>query len=231
MFGYVSLRVRQSSQDRAGSVGASTYDRIKQDIVFGRLAPGAKLKLDHMRRQYDVSVSTLRETLGRLASEGFVLAEEQRGFFVADVSAEDLAEVANLRILLECAALRTAIRDGDAKWEADLVAAHHLLSRAEQKILLGDESEREQWKRYDCAFHRALIAGCQSRNLMALCDILYEKYLRYQMLIPAIRGQQAVDEHRAIFDATLARDADAAASLLETHITNGLTHTLDALAD
>jgi DNA-binding GntR family transcriptional regulator len=50
-------------------------------------------------------------------------------------------------------------------------------------------------------------------------------------LIPAARGQQAVDEHRAIFDAALARDADAAGSLLETHITNGLTHTLDALAD
>lgn len=226
----VCLEISQRPAIRTGSVGAGTYERIKQDIIFGRLAPGAKLKLEVMRRQYEVSVSTLRETLGRLASEGFVLAEEQRGFFVTDVSAEDLTEVANLRVLLECSALRTSVRDGDRQWEADLVAAHHLLHLAEKKMLSGDDSEREHWKAYDSAFHRALIKACRSRNLISLYDILYDKYLRYQMLILTYRGQEAVDEHRAIFDAALARDGDAAARLLEAHIVNGLNHTLDALA-
>jgi DNA-binding GntR family transcriptional regulator len=47
---------------------------------------------------------------------------EQRGFFVRSVSREDLAEIANLRILLECSALKTSIENGDADWEGDLVA-------------------------------------------------------------------------------------------------------------
>lgn len=220
---------RQARRTSQGTVAASAYDRIKQDIILGRLEPGSKLKLDAMRVRYQASVSTIRETLGRLATEGFVLAAEQRGFFVTEVSADDLIEVANLRILLECSALRTSVKAGDEYWEADLVAAHHLLHRAEQQMLSGDHSQKEQWKEYDSAFHHVLIRACDSRNLMSLHAILFDKYLRYQMLMLTYRGQEAVDEHRAIFEAALARDADAAAKHLETHITRGLSHTLEAL--
>lgn len=212
-----------------GTVAASAYERIKQDIIFGRLKPGSKLKLDTVRREYQVSISTVRETLGRLATEGFVLAAEQRGFFVTEVSEDDLTEVANLRILLECSALRTSIHNGDSHWEADLVAAHHLLHRAEQRMLAGDQSQKEEWKKYDSDFHHALIKACHSRNLMSLHAILFDKYLRYQMLILTFRGQEAADEHKAIFEAALARDSDAAARHLEAHITNGLNYALEAL--
>ena len=87
------------------TVGTSTYEKIKRDIIYGALAPGVKLKLDTLKHRYAASVSTLRETLNRLASEGFVAAEEQRGFFVTPVSREDMIEITNLRILLECHAL------------------------------------------------------------------------------------------------------------------------------
>ena len=60
------------------SIGDSTYRRIRADIIFGRLRPGQKLKLDTLRDSYEASVSTLREILSRLASEGFVVAEGQR---------------------------------------------------------------------------------------------------------------------------------------------------------
>lgn len=73
-------------QKQLSTVGSSTYEKIKHDIIFGNLAPGSKLKLEALKRRYDASVSTLRETLSRLASEGFVAAEEQRGFFVTPVS-------------------------------------------------------------------------------------------------------------------------------------------------
>ena len=61
-------------------VGSSTYQRIKHDIIFGELTPGEKLKLDGLKENYNASMSTLRETLSRLASEGFVKAKDQRGF-------------------------------------------------------------------------------------------------------------------------------------------------------
>ena len=211
------------------TVGTSTYERIKRDIIFGVLAPGSKLKLEALKSRYSASVSTLRETLSRLSSDGFVAAEEQRGFFVTPVSNEDLIEIANLRVLLECHALRQSIESGDTEWEGDLVAAHHKLHLMERRMLSGDESEKEAWKRYDWEFHLALIRACNSRNLLALHSILYDKYLRYQMLILTYRGADAVDEHRAIFEAALARDAESASRLLEQHVLNGLEHTLDAM--
>jgi DNA-binding GntR family transcriptional regulator len=211
------------------TVGSSTFERIKRDIIFGTLAPGSKLKLDGLKERYSASVSTLRETLNRLASDGFVTAEEQRGFFVTPVSKEDLREIASLRILLESHALRQSIANGDTEWEGDLVAAHHKLHRMEVQMQAGDETEKETWKRYDWEFHLALIRACNSQNLLSLHSTIYDKYLRYQMLVFTFRGEAAAAEHRGMLDAALGRDPDTAIRFLEDHINNGLHHTLEAM--
>ena len=209
-------------------VGASTYQQIKQDIIFGKLAPGSKLKLEGLRLTYGASMSTLRETLNRLASEGFVDAIDQRGFFVTPVSKEDLIEIANLRVLLECHALKLSVQNGDTDWEGNLVAAHHKLHLMEQKMLAGDVAEKENWKRYDWEFHLALIQACGSKNLLSLHAVLYDKYLRYQMLVLTYRGLEAVEEHRVILDAAISRDIEIASNALKNHIEKGLSHSLKA---
>ncbi len=208
-------------------VGATTYQHIKTDIIFGALEPGNKLKLDGLRERYSASMSTLRETLNRLASEGFVDAQDQRGFFVAGVSAEDLTEIANLRILLECHALELSIHNGDTEWEGNLVAAHHKLHLMEQKMLAGDKTGVKDWKRYDWEFHKALISACRSENLLSLHSVLFDKYLRYQMLKLTHRGEEAAQEHREILAAALERNGARATEVLKRHIELGLKHTLE----
>ena len=210
------------------AVGASTYQSIKRDIIFGDLAPASKLKLETLRANYNASMSTLRETLNRLASEGFVDALDQRGFFVTPISKEDLIEVANLRVLLECHALKLSIDNGDTDWEGNLVSAHHKLSSMEQKMLSGDDSQKEDRKRYDWEFHLALIEACGSRNLISLHSVLFDKYLRYLVLMLTYRGQEAADEHKKMFEAALDRNVDAATKILREHIEKGLEHTLAA---
>ena len=210
------------------TVGSSTYQQIKRDIIFGELTPGTKLKLEALRKRYGASLSTLRETLNRLTSEGFVKAPEQRGFLVSPVSKEDLEEIAELRILLECTALRQSIQNGDTDWEGNLVAAHHKLQLMEQKMKQGDDSQKETWKRYDWEFHLALIEACGSANMLSLHSTLFDKYLRYQMLVLTDRGEVAAAEHKAMFEAALARDADKAAKILTIHIDEGLKHSLSA---
>lgn len=211
------------------TVGTSTYERLKRDIIFGVQKPGTKLKLDGLKTQYDASVSTLREILNRLASDGFVAAEKQRGFFVTPVSKEDLQEIANLRVLLECHAMRKSIENGDTDWEGELVAAHHKLHRMEARMQAGDETQKEGWKRYDWEFHLALIRACNSQNLLSLHSTIYDKYLRYQMLVLTFRGEEAAAEHKGMLDAALARDPNTATRILEDHIRKGLTHTLKAM--
>ncbi|MGI9374429.1 MAG: GntR family transcriptional regulator, partial [Hyphomicrobiales bacterium] len=141
----------------------------------------------------------------------------------------DLLEIAHLRILLECHALKASIENGDAEWEGNLVAAHHKLHLMEERLLADDQSEKELWKRYDWEFHVATIQACNSTNLLNLHALLYDKYLRYQMLVLTYRGAEAAAEHKALFDAILAKDTATAQGVLEDHIRNGLEHTLAAM--
>ena len=81
----ISIMIRQLNRKTVmtlqnNTVGTNTYERVKRDIIFGELSPGSKLKLDDLRNRYGTSVSTLREILNRLTSDGFVEAPEQRGF-------------------------------------------------------------------------------------------------------------------------------------------------------
>lgn len=218
--------MRQNSVTQ--TVGLSTYESIRHDIIFGKLAPNTKLKLGAMKIAYGASIPTLRETLNRLSSEGFVVAEEQRGFYVAPVSKTDLREIADLRILLECTALRLSIAKGDTEWEGKVVAAHHKLHRMEQKMKAGDHSEIELWKRYDWEFHQTLILACGSANLLRLHSIIFDKYLRYQMQVLTFRGASAVREHKQLYEAALDRDAERADKVLRVHVEKGLEHAMSA---
>lgn len=211
------------------TVRSSTYNRIKRNIIFGAHNPGEKLKLEELRQRYGTSVSTLRETLSRLASDGFVVAEAQRGFHVAPVSAEDLTEIAELRILLECSALKASVKNGGAEWEGSIVAAHHKLSLMETTMLSGDISQKEIWKSYDREFHQAMISACNSDNLLLLHTSIYEKYLRYQMLVLTFRGKAAAAEHKNMLHAALKRDVDRAVKILQQHILNGIRSSLSLL--
>ena len=214
------------SKNLSESVAEVSYKRIRADIIFGRLAPSQKLKLENMKETYDTSVSTLREILNRLSSEGLVLAEGQRGFEVSPISESDLREIAALRLLLETHALEQSFARGDVDWEARLVSAHYKLSRMESVMASGDTSEAETWKRYDWEFHQALISACGSRLLMDTHSGVFDKYLRYQMVALSYRGDIAAKEHQQLLDAALRRDEKTAKVILIEHIQGGVEHAL-----
>src|SRR5215813_4757392 len=110
----MTLIERTEEQEAVGDDG---YRRIRTDIVFGKLRPGQKLRLEGLKEDYGVIVSTLREILNRLAAEGFVLAEGRCGFEVAPVSEANLKELAELRLLLETHTMRIFFANADVEWE------------------------------------------------------------------------------------------------------------------
>jgi DNA-binding GntR family transcriptional regulator len=208
------------------TVAESGYRQIRADILFGRLLPGQKLKLENLKGAYDTSVSTLREILNRLTSEGLVVAEGQKGFVVTPISVTDLKEIAALRLLLEEHALEQSFEQGDVEWEAKLVSAHYKLARMEEAMASGDTSHAEDWKRYDWEFHQALIAACGSRLLMETHSSVFDKYLRYQMVALSYRGGVAEQEHKQLLEAALQRDSATAKKILQRHIQGGVEHAL-----
>ncbi|MDO9413571.1 MAG: GntR family transcriptional regulator [Pseudolabrys sp.] len=207
------------------TVGEKAYRRIRTDIIFGRLSPGQRLKLEALKDAYGTSISTLRELLNRLAAEGLIVAEGLRGFEVPPVSGPNLREIAALRQLLECHALEQSFAAGDMEWEGRVVAAHHKLSSMEKRM--GDGTgDSEVWKQYDWQFHQALISACGSPVLMETHGGVFDKYLRYQMLALSNRGEIAIREHRLLLDCALKRDAKTACEVLSTHIDGGVEHAL-----
>jgi DNA-binding GntR family transcriptional regulator len=208
------------------SVGEKAYRRIRSDIVFGRLPPGRKLKLDNLKADYGPSVSTLREILNRLSSERLVLAEGQKGFEVAPVSATNLREIAALRQMLEGHALEQSFRSGDMEWEGRVVAAHHRLARMEERMAQEDTSCTEQWKTYDWQFHQTLISACGSKMLVETHAAVFDKYLRYQMLALSYRGDIAAREHALLLECAMTRDAAKACDVLSRHVAGGVEHAL-----
>ena len=208
------------------SIGEHAYHLIRSDILFGRIEPGARLRLDPMKAEYGVGIGTLREILSRLAAEGLVLAEGQRGFEVPPVTAQNLRELSELRLLLESHALALSFAAGDVEWEGRVVAAHHKLEATERLMLAGDRDATATWKRYDCEFHQALISACGSGELMRAHASAFDRYLRYLMLAFCFRGGTAAEEHRALRDCALARDAEGAVAVLRAHIDGCVEFTL-----
>lgn len=207
-------------------IGDATYRRVRTDILFGRLAPGQRLRLEHMKNAYGASISTLRELLNRLASEGLVTAEGLRGFEVTPISIADLREVAAMRLLLECHAQKASFQAGDLEWEGRVVAGHYKLSLLEKHMPSGDMSQIELWKRYDREFHHALISACDSTALLDTHAAIYDKYLRYQMVAVVFRGEVAAIEHRELLAAALARDWRAAEAILIRHVEDCVDETV-----
>lgn len=210
------------------TVAGSIWRSVRRDILNGTLAPMQKLKLDGLRGRYHASVSTLREVLSRLATEGLVLAEGQRGFEVAPISPANLRELAELRLLIEGQALEDSFARGDVEWEANVMAAYHRLARTEERMRKGDSSVVLDWKRFDWEFHQALISACGSRVLRHFHGANFDKYLRYQMIALSFRGDVASDEHRALLDAAMSRDAEAARVILQQHLMGGVAHALES---
>jgi GntR family transcriptional regulator, carbon starvation induced regulator len=218
------MSVTERGEEQA-AVSDDGYRRIRTDVVFGKLKPGQKLKLDGLKETYGVSVSTLREILNRLVAEGFVIAEGKRGFEVAAVTVENLKELAALRLLLETHAMRVSFEQADVEWEGRVVSAHHKLSSTE-RLMESGIGELEQWKRYDGEFHQALISNCGSQVLRQTHALIFDKYFRYQMVAFSYRGRASAEQHMALMKCALSRDADQAETVLRAHVNDCVEHAL-----
>lgn len=203
------------------------YKRLRRDIIEGTHAPGDKLRVEHLKERYDVGAGTLREALLMLVTDALVVAQGQRGFRVAPISLADFEDITRTRVLLETEALRQSIAAGGEEWEAAIVAAFHRLSRAEQRLADHEQGISEEWEMRNRAFHEALISASASRWIRHFQHILYQQSERYRRISlfrqPIARDIHA--EHQALFEASLARDATRATSILTEH----LLRTLDAV--
>ncbi len=92
------------------------YDKLREDLLCGRLKPGQKLQMRFLTEAYQAGQTPLREALNRLTSEGLVQSREQRGFIVSPVSKAELQELTMTRCWLEGLALRKSMEAATPEW-------------------------------------------------------------------------------------------------------------------
>jgi DNA-binding GntR family transcriptional regulator len=218
-------------QRRGRSLVEDLYTELRTDILFGRRLPSSRLPLNEIAEEQGVSLSVVREAVTRLASEDLVEATPQRGYRVRSLSLDHLHDLTWVRTRIEAIALSQSIAKGDVTWESNLVAAHHRL--AVTPMYFEDGSGNREWMAAHGAYHAALTAAGGSPILERLRRQLYdasELYRYWAGNLPRHPARAHVaQEHKAIFDATLARDADLAVDLLTQHLETTARH-LEAVA-
>lgn len=204
------------------------HDVLRSAILRGDLAPGQPLRLAALAAKYDASQSVVREALGRLAEHNLAELTPNQGFRVVDISRGDLMAITDLRVLLEGAALRSSIENGDVQWEAGVISAHHVLERA----TFADDDEpgtTQDWSDAHAAFHIALVSACNNSRMLSLTNSLRDGAEIYRQLSRGsvhLEERDIASEHRELRELATSRDVRAV-DALEQHLRRTTDYLLD----
>jgi DNA-binding GntR family transcriptional regulator len=192
----------------------SVYEVIKEFLLEHHIGPGARISIDQLARQLDVSPTPVREALARLEAEGLAVKEPLRGYRATRLLDEPAFEqLFELRLLLEPFAARKAARTMTAHALAALEQA-----TAEMKDAIGAQREVRVFAAADGRFHETIAAA--SGNEL-LCDVLtrLRPHLHlYRLYFHIGIADETVPEHAAIVAALRARDATRAEKTMAEHI-------------
>ena len=202
------------------TLNAQVLSQLRTDIVNCRLMPNERLRLEALRKRYQVGGSPIREALMRLEAEGLVELEQNKGFRVTGASRDSLLDLMRTRIEIEGLALRWSIERGGLEWEANIVGAFHRLSHHKKADPTIPNAISAAWRQEHRAFHAALAEACGSPVLLAIRSGLFAQAERYVALsiLSKAKPRDDVAEHESIMRAALARDVARAVALNSQHI-------------
>lgn len=218
----LSSALPSSLVERSAVAGSRTLiehaaDLLREDILEGRLLPSQKLRVEHLKDNYHVSASTLREALARLVSDHLILAEGQRGYTVAPMSLSELEDLTRLRVYIETAALRDAIRNADGPWRRHLQHCFEALTAFERPQL---PSRTPEWEQANAHFHEALLQGGATPWTQRVIRNLSTHIERYRRVAVRLAGanRDIHQEHALIYQSALDGQTARASLALEAHI-------------
>ncbi len=191
--------------------GPNIAEALKEEIELGRLGAGAVLRQDDLAKRFGVSRQPVRLALERLRESGLVAPRKDRSVEVTDLSDAARRDLVDLRILVECEALRLAIPQ---QTERSLLDARQIQERLEI------EREPKPMEELDSAFHRALYAPGGNARLLALVQTLRGEdrraYLRQARHADASAAWAR--QHRALLERCQAGDTAGAVETLRSHL-------------
>ena len=195
----------------SGSTPQVVSDQLRKAIFSGAIEPGAQLRQDELAERYGTSRIPVREALRQLEAEGLVIIQPNRGAVVSSLSLEEVLEMLEIRIALECRALKLSIPN---MVDEDLNRAAELLKSYDS------EPQPQKWGEMNWNFHRTLYAPCDRPKLIAMIEANYGhvgRFTRLQVSLAAGK-ERPQSEHYGLLDACRTGNVNKAVSLLEEHI-------------
>ena len=187
---------------------------LREQILSGELAAGAKIPEKELAERYGVSRTPLREALKVLATEELVRLEASRGAWVTRITRADLDEVFPVMAALESLAGELACREISDAGLARIRRLHDaLVSHYEGNRLADYFAVNEQ-------IHEAILAAACNQTLSTQYQALAARVrrVRYHADMTAPRWQQAIAEHEQIIQFLEARDGAGLAAILRQHL-------------
>lgn len=208
---------RTSASDRA-------YAALLDDIQSGALAAGFVLGEVEQAERLGVSRTPMREALRRLIADGLVVQQSPRVTVVADLDADDIRSLFEIRRALEESSARLAAARGDAALFAALADefAHVDLAAVE-----GRDAYYALIARFDAALDAAVANDYIASALRTVRTHLVR--VRRMARDKPTRLAASAAEHRTIAEALAVRDGDLAAHATHVHLHNALAGILDSL--
>ncbi|MDX9821737.1 MAG: GntR family transcriptional regulator [Syntrophales bacterium] len=196
------------------SVRQDIYEKIRDDITFGRLMSGERLTEKKLSDMYKVSRSPIREALRQLESEGLISFERNKGIEVAKLSGKEVAEIYDLRELLEGYAVRRAIGNMTKKDIAYLEDLHRKMVKA------AHGADIQTWLHNNSLFHAFFREKADNENMCRLIVTLRRRIYRYQYMSVSYPRffENYLEHHATMIKACKNRDAALAEETMKIHI-------------
>jgi DNA-binding GntR family transcriptional regulator len=215
----VSRGLKGSDPIRVDSVVDLAYRRIRDLVLSGELAPGARLGQVELAERFGISRTPVREALRRLAGEGLVDQISNRGFRVADLGLDAVLRRLEVRALLEPGIARLA---AERRSERDIEAMRAAIEREERA---GSGIEAHDASR---DFHVALARATGNEELVRVLESLWLVEVGRRLLSRryAVSNWQAEDvaEHRGILAAVQLGRPEEAERLMAEHVRRAVQH-------
>jgi DNA-binding GntR family transcriptional regulator len=211
---------------RPNSLAGGVYDAIFAQLMSLEIAPGARITVDNLVRELNVSHTPIREALGRLEGEGLVLRAHLVGYRAApQVSRDRFDELYELRMLLEPEAAAKAAARID---EAGLATLQQLAG-----VMASDAGQSEQLRysdfaRQDAEFHDLILEIAGNGLIRDALRMQHTHFHIFRLMFHRRVTVEALDEHEALLEAFRRRDPSMAREAMAMHIQNSRTRLLPA---
>lgn len=211
---------------RSNSLVEDVYEAIFAQLMSLRIAPGSRITVDSLVKEFDVSHTPIREALGRLEGEGLVLKTHLIGYRAApQITRRRFDELYELRLLLEPYAASKAAASLDEAKLVVLREAAGVMARREAK----DERLRySDFARQDAIFHDKIMELADNELIRETLTYQHTHFHIFRLMYHSRVTEEALDEHEAILAAFAKADPSAAESAMRIHIENSRDRLLPA---